>query len=186
MYKVHWTSSVENKVNLSSFQSILAVQCSSSWHSMCVRTITTTTRVGTTVRTAYTDQPQNPTNQHGGRHAGQDFYPGSLISLQRRKKFMFSSAPRFRRLRARTEFVFQRSLARSLVVPCCVIGAQSPVGVENLLVCLCDDWSIPRPLIDTLLGRLSCFFFLWGGVGGRFFLCSQSGDDSRKIYPNLV
>ncbi len=30
----------------------------------------------------------------------------------------------------------------------------SPVGVKNPLVCLCDDWSMPQPLIHTLLGGL--------------------------------
>jgi hypothetical protein len=48
--------------------------------------------------------------------------------------------------------------------------SQSPVGVEKRLVCLCDDWSMPRPLIHTLLGGLRCFFFLGGG----------SGDDSQE------
>jgi hypothetical protein len=116
MYKVHWTSSVGIRWTCLHF---------SRFRLPSVRRADTACAL---------DNHYNDTSRHHSahsihwpatksdkppRHEAQDFYPVSLISLQRRKKLMFSSAPRFRMLRARTEFVFQRSLARRTMLRDC-------------------------------------------------------------------
>lgn len=128
-------------------------------------TIKTTTRVCTTVRTAYSDQ--NPTNHHGGRHAAQDFYPVSLISLQASQKvhvFIGTPVPHA----TRPHRICVPTLAPSLVVPCCVIVAVSGwcregvgLSVRRLINTTTIDSHIPR--------RAKVLFFSFFLAGGSIF-----------------
>lgn len=102
---------------------------------------------------------------HGGRHAAQDFYPVSLISLQASQKvhvFIGTPVPHA----TRPHRICVPTLAPSLVVPCCVIVAVSGwcregvgLSVRRLINTTTIDSHIPR--------RVKVLFFsflFWRGV----------------------
>jgi len=116
------------------------------------------------------------------RHAAQDFYPVSQISLQASQKvhvFIGTPVPHA----TRPHRICVPTLARSLVVPCCVIVAVSGwcregvgLSVRRLINTTTIDSHTPR--------RVKLLFFFFGGRGGeagRFFYLAKVAMIRRKI-----